>query len=161
MDPVIVMVGRLNEAVNDVEIMPDIPAEQLADSIAAAFKWDGVYDIQVNGKLLEGHQTLAEANAWDGSELIMVASRRPPRERTQNQQAVSFRVLQGSTEAQSTKIQSIEKSGDAISKTPNGEIRNLDSRMRPAVPEPRTYTLLTSPSTKKMQEKSKDSDSQS
>ncbi len=76
MDPIILMVGRMNESVHDIEVMPDIPAEELAAAIAQAFQWDGTYDIQVNGQMLAPRQTLASANVWDGSHLLMLISNR-------------------------------------------------------------------------------------
>lgn len=79
MDPVILMVGRVNEGVHDLEVMPDVPAAELADAIALAFGWPGAYDIQVGGKLLASGQTLADAGVWDGAQLTLVASSRPTR----------------------------------------------------------------------------------
>ncbi len=80
MDPVILMVGRINEGVHDIEVMPDIPAVDLADAIALAFGWSGTYDLQIDGKMLAAHQTLAEADIWDGSRLLLVTSNRPARQ---------------------------------------------------------------------------------
>jgi len=80
MDPVILMIGRTNEGVHDVEVMPDVPAADLADAIALAFGWPGTYDIQVAGKMLSERQTLAEADIWDGSQLLLVSSSRAPRQ---------------------------------------------------------------------------------
>lgn len=79
MDPVILMVGRAGEGVNDIEVMPDVPAADLADAISQAFGWPGTYDIQVADKIIPANQTLADAGIWDGSQLTLVTSNRPSR----------------------------------------------------------------------------------
>jgi hypothetical protein len=97
MDPVIIMVGRPRESVQDIEVMPDVPADDLADAIAAAFGWDGVYDIQINGKILDSSQTLAEVNAWDGSQLLLIMSNRPPKLKVPQKTAFGYRIIRVSS----------------------------------------------------------------
>lgn len=81
MDAVVLMVGLANDhRIYDIEVMPDIPANELANAIAAAFNWPGTYDIEIgptNQRLLST-QTLADIGAWDGSHLKLVPSKRTP-----------------------------------------------------------------------------------
>lgn len=100
MDPVIIMVGRVGEGVHDIEVMPDIPADELADAIAISFGWKGTYDIQINGKRIDTRQTLAEVNAWDGSEIRLVETNRPPRVKTPIRFVDGYRVLKTSSQAE-------------------------------------------------------------
>lgn len=93
MDSVIIMVGRENEGVRDIEIMPDIPAGELAEAVAGAFGWSGVYDIKVFGKILKQYQTLADVNAWDGAELTFILSNRPPKKKDILEPTGQYKVL--------------------------------------------------------------------
>lgn len=81
MDAVVLMVGLASDhRIYDIEVMPDIPANELANAIAAAFNWPGTYDIEIgstNQRLLST-QTLADIGAWDGSHLKLVPSKRTP-----------------------------------------------------------------------------------
>lgn len=136
MDPVIIMVGRNDkEGVQDIEIMPDIPSDELADAIAEALGWAGTYDIQVNGRLLGRHQTLAEADAWDGSELTLIGSSRPARIKTPPNSTTGYRVLKVSSQTQNSLSQNLQENGKVLSET------NWD----PVVPASPTVTLLSSP----------------
>ena len=95
MDPVIIMVGRVNEFVYDVEVMPDIPAADLADAIAEAFGWQGVYDIEVFGRKVLPNQTLADVAAWDGAHLTFVkSSRTPPSKKSSSHTAAQSSAAQ-------------------------------------------------------------------
>ena len=105
MDSIIIMVGRLNEGVQDIEVMPDIPAQELADALASAFGWDETYDIKFEGEVLGNYQTLAEVNAWDGSELLLVVSKRAPRVRVLQKKNISRRM-------NNTSAQQHEEDGD-------------------------------------------------
>jgi len=158
-DPVVVMVGRSNEGVSDIEVMPDVQAEHLADAIAAAFGWEGTYDIQINGKLLNNEQTLADMDAWDGSELLLVVSHRLPRANTQSKPPNFYRDLQTPIQTQILRSQALDQ------KSLENDNRSRDSATQEGrvVPEPHTYTLLSSPKTKKplnMMDQSETSDPQ-
>jgi hypothetical protein len=169
MDPVIVMVGRSNEGVNDIEIMPDVPAGQLADAIAAALGWDGTYDIQINGSILDERQTLAEVEAWDGSELLMVVSNRQQRPKTPIDPTSGYRILRASAQTNLVSPVTDQQKTDGGNKAlstilDDNEVRNPDFRGMQVLPEAPTYTLLSSPKTKKTPTTSanpKDSDVQS
>lgn len=145
MDPVIVMVGRANEGVSDIEVMPDIPADELADAIAAAFGWNGAYDIQINGKILGRRQSMAEVDAWDGSELTMVPSNRPRHGIGQQESGNKNKYLHALTQSsqETTPVNSQNLSGkvggknDRVSK---GELNN--SKSTPVTSEP-YHTLLS------------------
>lgn len=69
--------------VRDIEVRSDTEAVQLAKQIASALKWGTdragqplTYRIEVHppgspGRMLEPHETLASAGAWDGSWLVL------------------------------------------------------------------------------------------
>jgi hypothetical protein len=76
MDAIIIMVGRQGEPVYDVEVTPDVSAEEFADALSQAFGWQQAYDLQRNGENLSGRQTLAENGVWDGCLLTMIPSSR-------------------------------------------------------------------------------------
>ncbi len=82
MELVILMVSSdRGQGTVDLEVMPDVPCEELAEAIANALKWPGVYDIEVvtSGKRLSSTQSLSDANVWDGAHIRLVQSTRPPR----------------------------------------------------------------------------------
>ncbi len=85
MQRVIVTVKRQNEArVRDLEVPADLPAEQLAATIARALNWDAnlsgaltQYRIEAHlpgkaGAILQPDETLASAGVWDGAWLVFV-----------------------------------------------------------------------------------------
>lgn len=75
MDAVILMVSCATESgIFDLEVMPDVPASELAAAVANALHWPGIYDIEVatSGQRLAPHQTLADAGVWDGSLIRLV-----------------------------------------------------------------------------------------
>lgn len=70
----------------DMEVPPDVPAAQLAGAIAAALDWPRAagdreieYAIEATppGRVLGPDETLAQAQAWDGS-LLVFAQREAP-----------------------------------------------------------------------------------
>ena len=79
---VIVTVKLKGEAaVRDLEVASDLPCEQLSANIARALQWDRgpagealFFDIEATppGRILRREETLAQANAWDGSWLVLV-----------------------------------------------------------------------------------------
>jgi len=177
MDPVILMIGRTNEGVHDVEVMPDVPAADLADAVALAFGWPGAYDIQVAGKMLSERQTLAEADIWDGSQLLLVASSRAPRHAAASGPQAGRRALQvptppatepatpvggrrslqvpnapvnASQPAQApaqTPVVAGKRALQVPAAAPDAESAAPASGWKPVIPEPPTQTPLSSPVT--------------
>jgi uncharacterized ubiquitin-like protein YukD len=56
----------------DLEISPDVPIEELVKEVVQIFEWStkARYDVYLRGKTLSPNDTLANLNAWDGTELI-------------------------------------------------------------------------------------------
>lgn len=82
MDAVIIMVSCDSApGVVDLEVMPDVPAQLLAEAIASALQWQGEFDLELfgTGRRLNPQQTLAEANIWDGAHLRLIRSNRSAR----------------------------------------------------------------------------------
>jgi len=90
MQRVIVTVKRQNEArVHDLEVPAEMPAKELAQTIARALNWDinlpGVvpqYQIEAHvsgkpGKVLQPDETLAGAGVWDGAWLVLQTAGSP------------------------------------------------------------------------------------
>jgi hypothetical protein len=98
MQRVIVTVKRQNEArVRDVEVPADMPADQLARTIARALNWEinlggaltqyqiEAYTASNTSRVLQPDETLANADVWDGAWLVLSpqgASRTMPRGQT-------------------------------------------------------------------------------
>lgn len=80
MERVIVTVKRAGEArVRDLEVPAEVKANQLTELIAGALQWQSDaagqslhYEIKAEplGRLLQPHESLAEAGVWDGSWLV-------------------------------------------------------------------------------------------
>lgn len=80
MERVIVTVKRAGEArVRDLEVPAEVKTSQLADLIASALQWQSDpagqamrYEIKAEplGRLLQPHESLADAGVWDGSWLV-------------------------------------------------------------------------------------------
>lgn len=80
MERVIVTVKRAGEArVRDLEVPAEVKATQLAELIAGALQWQSDsagqtlhYEIKAEplGRLLQPHESLADAGVWDGSWLV-------------------------------------------------------------------------------------------
>ena len=80
MQRVIVTVKRHDEAqVRDLEVPAEVEAEQLAEMIARALRWDSDqagqpirYEIMAEppGRILHPHESLADAGVWDGAWLV-------------------------------------------------------------------------------------------
>lgn len=71
MEPVIIMLNSPGKENMDIEVLPDIPAGELAEAIALALGWQGRFMLQFGAKTLAPTQTLADVDAWDGSLLVM------------------------------------------------------------------------------------------
>lgn len=116
MEPVIVMVSCGNSSeIFDIEVMPDVPAVDLADAIASALKWAGTYDIEIGtgGRKMNAQQCLAEVGLWDGARLRLVPSNRPARRSVMpdNMQSLNKQAENASVVAP----QPVEAGGDAPS----------------------------------------------
>jgi hypothetical protein len=90
MQRVIVTVKRQNEArVRDLEVPAEMPAKELAQTIARVLNWDinlpgaiPQYQIEAHisgkpGKVLQPDETLAGAGVWDGAWLVLQAAGSP------------------------------------------------------------------------------------
>ena len=82
MERVIVTVSRSGEAQEyDLELAADVPVKELAAAIIKALGWASQHDsfagytieLLPSGHVLQPDDTLAQAQAWDGSHLHFVA----------------------------------------------------------------------------------------
>jgi len=92
MQRVIVTVKRQNEArVRDLEVPAEMPAKELAQTIARVLNWDinlpgavAQYQIEAHvsgkpGKVLQPDETLASAGVWDGAWLVLQTAGSSPK----------------------------------------------------------------------------------
>ena len=88
MERVIVTVRRTDESrERDIEIAADLPVEQLVMAVAQALSWipDAAgqpvsYEVEAHppGRMLRPDETLAQAQAWDGTRLVFHPHNAPP-----------------------------------------------------------------------------------
>lgn len=82
MERIIVTVGREGETQTiDLELPADLPLEALAQEIALGLGWSGSLQVYAEppGRVLQPHESLAQADVWDGAWLtFQPAGSAPP-----------------------------------------------------------------------------------